>query len=126
MYNNPTGIDTPYENLLAEVLANGTLTGDRTGTGTYSVFGRHMRFNLAEYFPLITSIRFFFKSAALEMICLLNGVSNVQGMQERGVRIWTEWADDYGSLCPIYGVQLRSWPAPKGASIDQISQVLDS
>src|SRR5699024_6367322 len=78
VYNNPTGIDTPYDNLLAEVLAIGTLTGDRTGTGTYSVFGRQMRFNLAEYFPLITTKRVHFKSAALELIWFLNGDSNVQ------------------------------------------------
>lgn len=126
MYNNTTGIDTPYEELLADVYQNGTLTGDRTGTGTYAVFGRQMRFNLAEYFPLITTKRVHFKSAALELIWFLNGDSNVQWLQERGVRIWNEWADDNGELGPVYGVQWRSWPAPNGESIDQISQVMES
>lgn len=126
MYNNTTGIDTPYEQLLADVLENGVLTGDRTGTGTYSVFGRQMRFDLAEYFPLITTKRVHFKSAALELIWFLNGDSNVQWLQERGVRIWNEWADEDGELGPIYGVQWRSWPAPNGESIDQIGQVLES
>ena len=84
-------IDTPYEDLLADVLENGTLTMDRTGTGTYSVFGRQIRYNLAEYFPLITTKRVHFKSAALELIWFLNGDSNVKWLQERGVRIWNEW-----------------------------------
>lgn len=119
-------IDTPYEDLLADVLENGTLTTDRTGTGTYSVFGRQIRYNLAEYFPLITTKRVHFKSAALELIWFLNGDSNVKWLQERGVRIWNEWADEDGELGPVYGVQWRSWPAPNGESIDQISQVMES
>lgn len=121
-----TSIDTPYEELLADVLENGTLTTDRTGTGTYSVFGRQMRFDLADSFPLITTKRVHFKSAALELIWFLNGDSNVKWLQERGVRIWNEWADEDGELGPVYGVQWRSWPAPNGESIDQISQVMES
>ena len=121
-----TSIETPYEDLLADVLEHGTLTTDRTGTGTYSVFGRQIRYNLAEYFPLITTKRVHFKSAALELIWFLNGDSNVKWLQERGVRIWNEWADEDGELGPVYGVQWRSWPAPNGESIDQISQVMDS
>src|SRR5690625_5283636 len=120
-----SSLDTPYEDLLADVLENGTLTTDRTGTGTYSVFGRQMRFNLADSFPLITTKRVHFKSAALELIWFLNGDSNVKWLQERGVRIWNEWADEDGELGPVYGVQWRSWPAPNGESIDQISQVMD-
>src|SRR5690625_6719364 len=88
-----SSLDTPYEDLLADVLENGTLTTDRTGTGTYSVFGRQMRFNLADSFPLITTKRVHFKSAALELIWFLNGDSNVKWLQERGVRFWNEWAD---------------------------------
>src|SRR5690625_4813200 len=121
-----TSIDTPYEELLADVLENGTLTTDRTGTGTYSVFGRQIRYNLAEYFPLITTKRVHFKSAALELIWFLNGDSNVKWLQDRGVRIWNEWADEDGELGPVYGVQWRSWPAPNGETIAQISQVMDS
>ena len=107
-------IDTPYEDLLADVLENGTLTTDRTGTGTYSVFGRQIRYNLAEYFPQVTTTRLHFKSAALELIWFLDGDSNVKWLQERGVRIWNEWADEDGELGPVYGVQWRSWPAPNG------------
>src|SRR5690625_5024798 len=120
-----TSIDTPYEELLADVLENGTLTTDRTGTGTYSVFGRQIRYNLAEYFPLITTKRVHFKSAALELIWFLNGDSNVKWLQDRGVRIWNEWADEDGELGPVYGVQWRSWLTPNGEYIDQISQVMD-
>lgn len=119
-------IATPYEDLLADVLENGTLTRDRTGTGTYSVFGRQMRFDLTESFPLITTKRVHFKSAALELIWFLRGDSNVRWLQERGVRIWNEWSDENGELGPVYGVQWRSWPAPNGEAIDQISQVMES
>jgi len=118
-----TSIDTPYEELLADVLENGTLTTDRTGTGTYSVFGRQIRYNLAEYFPLITTKRVHFKSAALELIWFLNGDSNVKWLQERGVRIWNEWADDKGNLGPVYGHQWRNWNSEE---IDQIKEVIHS
>src|SRR5690625_3827719 len=121
-----SSLDTPYEDLLADVLENGTLTTDRTGTGTYSVFGRQMRFNLADSFPLITTKRVHFKSATLELIRFLNGDFSVIRLKERGVRIWKEWADEDGELGPVYGVQWRPWPATNGEPIDQISQVIDS
>src|SRR5690625_702822 len=89
-----TSIDITYEEWLADVLENGTLTTGRTGSGTYTVFGRQIRYNLAEYFPLITTKRVHFKSAALELNWFLNGGSNVKWLQERGVRIWNEWADE--------------------------------
>ncbi|AMM33735.1 Thymidylate synthase [Sinomonas atrocyanea] len=119
-------IPTPYEDLLRDVLAHGAHKGDRTGTGTRSVFGRQLRFDLAEGFPLVTTKRVHFKSVALELLWFLRGDSNVRWLQERGVTIWDEWADDAGELGPVYGVQWRSWPTPDGGHIDQISKVMES
>ncbi|GAB3191129.1 thymidylate synthase [Nesterenkonia suensis] len=124
--NVSDAIPTPYEDLLADVLEHGTATSDRTGTGTRSVFGRQIRFDLQDSFPLVTTKRVHFKSVALELLWFLRGESNVRWLQERGVRIWNEWADDAGELGPVYGVQWRSWPTPDGGSIDQIAQVVDS
>jgi thymidylate synthase len=119
-------IPTPYEDLLADVLAHGTVKEDRTGTGTYSVFGRQLRYDLSESFPLITTKRVHFRSVALELLWFLRGESNVHWLQERGVSIWDEWADADGELGPVYGVQWRSWPAPDGGQIDQIARVVES
>ncbi|GAA1911594.1 thymidylate synthase [Arthrobacter gandavensis] len=120
-----TTIPTPYEDLLRDILAHGTPKSDRTGTGTRSVFGRQMRFDLSESFPLITTKRVHFKSVALELLWFLRGDSNVRWLQERGVTIWDEWADDDGELGPVYGVQWRSWPTPDGGQIDQIAKLVD-
>ncbi|WP_435299840.1 thymidylate synthase [Timonella sp. A28] len=119
-------MNTQYEDLLRHVLENGTLKDDRTGTGTRSVFGHQMRFNLSEGFPLITTKRVHLKSVVGELLWFLRGESNVQWLQENGIRIWNEWADENGDLGPVYGVQWRSWPTPDGAHIDQISQVVDT
>ncbi|GAA3698735.1 thymidylate synthase [Zhihengliuella alba] len=116
---------TPYEDLLRDVLANGTVKSDRTGTGTHSVFGRQIRFDLTESFPLITTKRVHFKSVALELLWFLRGDSNVRWLQEQGVTIWDEWADADGELGPVYGVQWRSWPTPDGGHIDQIARVVE-
>lgn len=120
-----TEIPTPYEELLAEVLETGTPKTDRTGTGTRSLFGRQIRYDLSESFPLITTKRVYFKSVALELLWFLRGDSNVRWLQERGVKIWNEWADENGDLGPVYGVQWRSWPTPDGGHIDQISQLVE-
>ena len=118
-------VPTPYEDLLQDVLDNGTAKGDRTGTGTRSVFGRQIRYNLAESFPLLTTKKVYFKAVVGELLWFLRGDSNVRWLQEHGVRIWNEWADDNGELGPVYGVQWRSWPTPDGQHIDQIQQVVD-
>lgn len=121
-----TPIPTPYEDLLRDVLANGSHKSDRTGTGTRSVFGRQLRFDLAQGFPLITTKRVHFKSIAYELLWFLRGESNVGWLRDNGVTIWDEWADERGELGPVYGVQWRSWPAPDGTHIDQIQQVIDT
>ncbi|MFJ3405584.1 thymidylate synthase [Promicromonospora sp. NPDC090134] len=120
-----TEIDTPYEDLLRDVLATGTRKGDRTGTGTRSVFGRQIRYDLAQGFPLITTKRVHLKSVVYELLWFLRGDSNVRWLQERGVKIWDDWADESGELGPVYGVQWRSWPTPDGGHVDQIAKVVE-
>jgi thymidylate synthase len=121
-----TPIATPYEDLLRHVLATGSVKTDRTGTGTTSVFGAQLRFDLSQGFPLITTKRVHFKSIAYELLWFLRGEGNVNWLQENGVTIWDEWADAAGDLGPVYGVQWRSWPTPNGDHVDQISQVIET
>ncbi|NKY34453.1 thymidylate synthase [Nocardia speluncae] len=116
--------DTQYEDLLRRVLDSGTAKADRTGTGTRSVFGHQLRYDLSAGFPLITTKKVHLKSIVYELLWFLRGDSNVTWLQEHGVSIWDEWADADGELGPVYGVQWRSWPAPDGRHIDQIAQVL--
>jgi len=113
-----------YEDFMRHVDAHGVAKADRTGTGTQSVFGHQMRFDLREGFPLVTTKKVHFRSVALELLWFLRGDSNVRWLQERGVTIWDEWARADGDLGPVYGVQWRSWPAPDGGHIDQIAQVV--
>jgi len=118
-------VPTPYEDLLRRVLEEGTPKGDRTGTGTRSIFGAQLRYDLSRGFPLVTTKRVHFKSVAYELLWFLRGDGNARWLQEHGVRIWNEWADEDGDLGPVYGVQWRSWPTPSGEHVDQIAQVID-
>ena len=124
-----TDIPMPYEDLVRKILTEGTLKSDRTGTGTISLFGQQMRFDLSKYFPLLTTKTVFFKGLAYELLWFLKGSSNINWLLEHNVHIWDEWADENGDLGPVYGVQWRSWPAPTpedpNRTIDQISNVLD-
>jgi thymidylate synthase len=115
-----------YHDLMERALADGAEKHDRTGTGTLSVFGHQMRFDLAEGFPLVTTKKVHLKSIVHELLWFLAGDTNVKYLNDHGVTIWDEWADQNGELGPVYGRQWRSWPAPDGAAIDQIAQVLDS
>jgi thymidylate synthase len=117
-------LEQPYLDLLADILVNGVRREDRTGTGTLGVFGRQMRFDLSEGFPLLTTKKLHRKSVVVELLWFLRGETNVRWLQERGVSIWDEWANAEGELGPVYGRQWRSWAAPDGRVIDQIADVV--
>ncbi len=114
-----------YHELMRHVLANGVKKEDRTGTGTTSVFGYQMRYNLADGFPLLSTKKLHTKSIIHELLWFLKGDTNIKYLKDNGVRIWDEWADAEGNLGPVYGYQWRSWPTPDGKHIDQITQVID-
>ncbi|WP_457255701.1 thymidylate synthase [Pedococcus sp. P5_B7] len=115
-----------YLDLLDHVMTTGTDKSDRTGTGTRSVFGYQMRFDLSEGFPVLTTKKLHLKSIIGELLWFLRGDSNVKWLQDRGITIWDEWADENGDLGPVYGYQWRSWPTPDGRHVDQIAKVIES
>jgi thymidylate synthase len=119
-------VDTQYEDLLRRVLETGTPKEDRTGTGTVSLFGERLRYDLSAGFPLITTKRVHFKSLAVELLWFLRGDSNTAWLRENGVTIWDEWADANGDLGPVYGYQWRNWPTPDGGHIDQIAKLMET
>ncbi|MFN8097084.1 MAG: thymidylate synthase [Dermatophilaceae bacterium] len=116
----------PYLDLMTRILDEGTPRDDRTGTGTIGVFGHQMRFDLAVGFPVLTTKRLHLRSIIGELLWFLRGDTNVRWLQERGITIWDEWADEDGDLGPVYGYQWRSWPTPDGRHIDQIAQVVEA
>nr|WP_297357907.1 thymidylate synthase [uncultured Caldimonas sp.] len=121
---SPRPVRSQYEDFMRHVYTHGTPKTDRTGTGTRSVFGHQMRFDLNEGFPMVTTKKLHTKSIIYELLWFLRGDSNVKWLQERGVSIWDEWAREDGDLGPVYGVQWRSWPTPDGGHIDQIADVM--
>ena len=116
----------PYLDLMQRVLDEGVERGDRTGTGTLGVFGHQMRFDLADGFPVVTTKRLHLRSIIGELLWFLRGDTNVRWLQDRGITIWDEWADEQGDLGPVYGYQWRSWPTPDGRHVDQIAAVIES
>jgi len=114
-----------YQDLLRKILEQGSYKSDRTGTGTYSIFGHQMRFDLSEGFPLLTTKKLHLRSIIYELLWFLQGDTNIRYLKDNGVSIWDEWADEHGDLGPVYGKQWRSWATPDGGHVDQITQLIE-